>query len=165
MRGIKRVEAQSGGTPRLRLPITPPIMRLIQGVWSASASQSETKLIWAACCCFFFGFLHARGNMTIPDDSSYDPTVHLSVGDVAIDNPHHPMFLRVTIKQSKTDPFRKGVDYWSHRYRPLSGCRRVKLHGVQGCTAGAAIRFFRWLFSDEEEICRISACCPRSGRR
>ena len=48
--------------------------------------------------------------MTIPDDGSCDPTVHLSVGDVAIDNPRHPTFLRVTIKQSKTDPFRKGVD-------------------------------------------------------
>ena len=31
MRGIKRVEAQMGVTPRLRLPITPPILRLIKG--------------------------------------------------------------------------------------------------------------------------------------
>lgn len=37
------------------------------------------------------------------------PAAHLSWGDVAIDNPTVPSVLRVTIKQSKTDPFRKGV--------------------------------------------------------
>ena len=48
--------------------------------------------------------------MTVPTDSSYDPAVHLSRNDVAIDNAQKPAGLRVTIKQSKTDPFRKGID-------------------------------------------------------
>ena len=53
--------------------------------------------------------------MTTPDDGSYDSAVHLSFGDVAIDDPCRPTFLRVTIKQSKTDPFRKGVDLFIGR--------------------------------------------------
>ena len=32
MKGVKQVEAQSGGKPRLRLPITPPLLRLMRGV-------------------------------------------------------------------------------------------------------------------------------------
>ena len=57
----------------------------------------------------FCAFLRA-GELTVPTGSSYDPSVHLSVGDIAVDHPSRPSFVRVTIKQSKTDPFRKGVD-------------------------------------------------------
>ena len=114
MKGVKRVEAQSGGKPRLRLPITPPLLRLMKGVWSASAASHDTKLIWVACCLGFFWFLQA-GEMTTPDNGSYDPSVHLGFGDVAVDNPRCPSFLRVTIKQSKTDPFCKGVDIFVGR--------------------------------------------------
>ena len=62
MKGIKRVESQSGITPRLRLQITPPRLRQMKGVWSASASQPDTKLIWAACCLAFFVFFTDRGD-------------------------------------------------------------------------------------------------------
>ena len=48
--------------------------------------------------------------MTVPSDGSYDPSVHLSRSDIAVDNPGAPTVIRVTIKQSKTDPFRKGVN-------------------------------------------------------
>ena len=114
MKGIKRVESQSATTQRLRLPITPKILRLMKGVWSASASQPDTKLIWAACCLAFFGFLRA-GEMTTPDDEGYDSGAHLSFGDIAVDDPSCPSFLRIRIKQSKTDPFRKGVDLFLGR--------------------------------------------------
>ena len=114
MRGIKRVEAQSGSTPRVRLPITPPIMRLMKGVWSGSAPQHDAKMIWAACCLAFFGFLRI-GELTSPDDGEYDPGAHLSFSDIAIDNQSRPSFLKVRIKQSKTDPFRKGVDLFVGR--------------------------------------------------
>ena len=41
--------------------------------------------------------------MTTPDEGGYDPAVHLSFGDVAIDDPRQPSFVRLTLKQSKTD--------------------------------------------------------------
>ena len=41
---------------------------------------------------------------------TYDPSVHLSFSDIAVDNLERPAVLRLTIKQSKTDQFWKGVD-------------------------------------------------------
>ena len=65
--------------------------------------------MWAACCLAFFGFFAAVNSLYIPTQSSYDPEVHLSVKDVAVDNRAKPRMLKVNIKQSKTDPFRQGM--------------------------------------------------------
>ena len=69
LRGVKRVQAQKGGTRRSRLPITPSLLRLMKGVWAPSAGRDE-KMIWAACCLAFFGFLRIR-EMTVPDGSGF----------------------------------------------------------------------------------------------
>ena len=45
----------------------------------------------------------------MPSLKEYDPEGHLSVGDVALDSHQDPSVVRVHIKQSKTDPFRRGV--------------------------------------------------------
>ena len=50
------------------------------------------------------------GELTVPTDKVYDPSVHLSVGDITVDDAYRPSLLRVTIKQSKTDLFRKGIN-------------------------------------------------------
>ena len=71
--------------------------------------EYNTKMIWVACCLCFFAFLQA-GEMTVPSDEEYDPSVHLSVHDISVDDAKHPSVLCIRIKQSKTDPFRKGVD-------------------------------------------------------
>jgi hypothetical protein len=57
----------------------------------------------------FSGFLRS-GEITIPDTSAYDPSVHLNFNDIAADNPTSPKILRICIKASKTDPFRQGVN-------------------------------------------------------
>ena len=54
------------------------------------------------------GFLRA-GEMTVPSDHAYDPGVHLNFDDIAIDSKINPSIMRVTIKASKTDPFRQGI--------------------------------------------------------
>ena len=71
-------------------------------------------MLWAACCVAFFGFLRV-GELTAPSDASYDSTVHLSLSDIAVDNPAAPTIIRVAIKQSKTDPFRHGVNIFLGR--------------------------------------------------
>ena len=48
MRGIKKNEAVTVNSSRERLPITPVILRQLQGVWSLSVESRDTKLIWAA---------------------------------------------------------------------------------------------------------------------
>ena len=47
--------------------------------------------------------------VTIPDNSSYDPAVHLNFTDIAFNNGSSPSMVRITLKCSKTDPFRQGV--------------------------------------------------------
>ena len=46
----------------------------------------------------------------MPSQEAYDPAVHLNKEDVAVDDPAAPSVIRITIKQSKTDPFRKGIN-------------------------------------------------------
>ena len=42
--------------------------------------------------------------------SHYDPSIHLSIQDIALDSRHHPSLVQFNLKLSKTDPFRKGVE-------------------------------------------------------
>ena len=47
--------------------------------------------------------------MTAPDVGDFDPSQHLSVRDITVDDVANPKVVTVRIKQSKTDPFRQGV--------------------------------------------------------
>lgn len=75
----------------------------------------------------FFGFLRS-GEMTVPSQSGYDPDCHLSYGDIAVDSPRNPQGIRVAIKQSKTDPFRKGIDLYIGK-TSTDVCPVKALHG------------------------------------
>ena len=90
------------------------ILRRIKAVWEPSASDPDVVMLWAACCLNFFGFLRS-GEMTVPSDSAYDPSVHLSYKDIAVDDLANPQTVSVFIKQSKTDPFRRGINLFLGR--------------------------------------------------
>ena len=83
--------------------------------------QSETD----KCCgqhivLPFFVFLRI-GEMV---GNVYDPNVHLSLSDVSVDKPEWPTMLKISIKQSKADPFRKGgliLSQDGHRHLPTQG--------------------------------------------
>ena len=68
----------------------------------------DNILLWAACCIAFFGFLRCS-EFTVPSTHDYDPSVHLSPEDLTIDSRDSPSVLQVHIKQSKANPFCKGV--------------------------------------------------------
>jgi len=53
---------------------------------------------WAMCCLPFFGFLRVS-EFIIPTKGSYDPSSHLSLKDVAIDNRKVPRILQLTLKK------------------------------------------------------------------
>ena len=114
LQGIKRAETVKGTERRERLPISPDILRKIKGVWEMATIQPDTKMLWAACCLGFFRFLRSS-EMTVPSQSGYDPDYHLSYSDIAVDSPKNLQVMRVSIKQSKTDPFRKGIDLYMGR--------------------------------------------------
>ena len=71
----------------------------------------DNTMIWATSLVCFFSFL-CSGEITIPSQAAYDPTVHLSFADIAVDDPAKPSIIQLTIKQSKTDPFRQGVNIY-----------------------------------------------------
>jgi len=60
------------------------------------------------CCLAFFRFLRV-GEFTIPTESSYSPSHHLSLQDISVDSRTNPCLLQLLLKQSKTDPFRHGA--------------------------------------------------------
>ena len=69
------------------------------------------------------------GELTAPAVSLYDPDVHLCVADIAVDSLRAPSIMNITIKQSKTDPFRKGV------------CLAIGRTGTSLCPVAAMLNF------------------------
>ena len=109
LRGVKVRQARQGDTrSKKRLPITPEILRKLRKFWEKDRTNHDHIMLWAACCTCFFGFLRS-GEVTVPSLKEYDPEGHLSEGDVTLNSQRDPSIVRVHIKASKTDPFRRGV--------------------------------------------------------
>ena len=105
IKGCKRL---APGGSRRRLPITPVVLEKLREVWDRSRTPRQAKMLWAASCLCFFGFLRS-GEVVAPSSTRYDATVHLSFADIRVDDLTSPSFIQATIKASKTDPFRQGV--------------------------------------------------------
>ena len=67
----------------------------------------EVIMIWAVCCMVFF-FFFRLGEILLPSGCTYDSNIHLSVGDVAVDNVEDPKMVQISLKHSKTDQFGQG---------------------------------------------------------
>ena len=76
----------------------------------------------------FFGILRS-GEIVVPSSSHYDPNLHLSYGDVCLHDKTSPEFLSVSIKASKTDPFRQGIRIYLGK------------SGVDICPVGAILAY------------------------
>ena len=109
IRGVKVCRGLQGrNIPRQKLPITPSILRQLKSLWKPHATEYKFIMLWAVCCTCFFGFFRS-GEITT-STSHYDPSIHLSIQDIALDSRHHPSLVQFSLKSSKTDPFRKGVE-------------------------------------------------------
>lgn len=98
--GIQRTHLQrTSSPPRVRLRVTPSILNRIKELWSARSTEPDIIMLWAAACLCFFGFFRS-GELTVPSAQGFDPTIHLSWGDVAVDNPTNPTAIRVLLKRS-----------------------------------------------------------------
>ena len=64
-------------------------------------------MLWAAATTTFFSFCRS-GETTVPSESAYDPEVHLSYANLAVDNTSAPQVISIKIKTSKTDQCRRG---------------------------------------------------------
>ena len=103
LRGIKRSRGDSRAT---RHPVTDSTMLLI--FKSLDLNIPDHTMFWAACNLAYFGFLRSA-EFTVLNLASLFSDVHLSLEDIAFDSYDLPTLLRVRLKASKTDPFRKGL--------------------------------------------------------
>ena len=71
-------------------------MRIIQR--SLDTHNSEHVMLWAACCLGFFGFLRAGEFMV---NSTFDPSIHLTVQDSQVHVEVNPSSLYVCIKVAR----------------------------------------------------------------
>ena len=109
LKGIARGQASA---PQKRLPITATIMKGLQvACASMTASVVEARLLWAACCLGFFGFMRA-GEFTL-DSRTASPSIRRE--DVAVDSHQHPSLVRIRLRRAKTDPFGHGVNIFVSR--------------------------------------------------
>ena len=148
MRGYKKSASRPPAKPRL--PVTPAILLKLKSVWETREDRFNARMLWAAACMCFFGFLRS-GEIVIPSDSSYDPAAHLSYGDVRVDSTSAPSFIEVHIKSSKTDVFRKGISI----YLGITGmelCPVAAILGYMVCRNKSPGPFF--VFSDGRSLTR-----------
>jgi hypothetical protein len=110
LKGIRKDEAhtQAAKRSRDRQPVTPRILRRLFEVWKKLPIIRDAKMLWAATCLAFYGFLRV-GEFTSPSSNSFDKEVYLSLADISVDSPSAPSVLFVRLKQSKTDQLRQGV--------------------------------------------------------
>ena len=106
LRGVRRMQTGPDGA-RQRLPITISLMRRIKAYLAQSPLSFNNRMIWAACCTGFFGFLRCA-EFLVPDNASFDPSRHPTVGDVQLVQSTSLLLCRVMIKQSKTDQYGQG---------------------------------------------------------
>ena len=90
------------------LPINIPVLYSIKRASSKEAPSYDNTTFWSMCCTAFFDFLWV-GKFIIPAGGSYDPSCHLSLRDVTVDNRANPRLLQLLLRQSKTDRFKQGV--------------------------------------------------------
>ena len=107
-RGIRK----ASHTRPPRLPIGPAILRQIRALWSPSADQRETIMLWAVCTTCFFGFFRL-GELVA--NTRQDDQNTLQYRDVAIDSIISPTMLEIRLRHSKTDRFGTGVSIFLGR--------------------------------------------------
>ena len=138
IRGIKRIQ---GSPEAQRLPITSDTLMII--FRSLDLSTFDHCMFWAACNLAFFGFLRSA-KFTVPNLASFSPALHLSIGDISVDSDTNPSCLRVRIKASNTDPFRKGCFVHIGRGRfPLCALQAVLAYLAVRGNSGGPLFFFQ----------------------
>ena len=103
--GVAQSPSHQGGM-RPRLPITGAITHQLLGVWSGD--NFESRLLWAATCVGYFGFMRA-GEFTAV---GLAPPPSIIVSEVAINSRSAPTAVRLRLRRAKTDPFGRGIEIY-----------------------------------------------------
>lgn len=118
-----------------RLPITPLILNKIYATLNQQPQRFDNKLLWAACCVGFFGFLRS-GEFTTKQGEQFDPNSHLSIRDISLDSLANPQKVQIHLKRSKTDQ-------WGHGFQVYLGRTDSHLCPVKALLTYVAARGFK----------------------
>lgn len=88
------------------------MLQAILGVVKRNPTGFNNIMMWAACCLGYFAFLRS-GEFTV--NEPFNPSHHLAVEDVAVDNHHNPTLLSIHLKKSKTDQEKVGITLYVGR--------------------------------------------------
>ena len=131
-----RHQRTQGSPSSSRLPITDDLILVIWKSWNLQLP--DHCMFWAGCTLEHFGLCGPRNS--VPSLASFSPLDHLDMQDITVDSSTDPSCIPVTIKASKTDPFRKGCSIYIGKY-PLCALH-VLLAYLAICGDGPALCFF-----------------------
>ncbi len=113
-KGLARHAATHGGSGPSRDPVGWHHLEAMKSAWDGQGDRGV--MLWAAACLCFFGCLRA-GEALAPENGEFDPTVHLGWEDVTLDLTESPEWIKIQIKESKTDRLRQGAVVTVYRTR------------------------------------------------
>ena len=112
LKGVKVQAGRTGKTLCPRLPISPSILIELREVWLQGTSFNNTML-WTATTATFFSFCRS-GEATVPGEVMYDPEVHLSYSDLAVDDALAPQAISKNIQDR---PAQEGLQSSPRKHR------------------------------------------------
>ena len=122
---LRGIERKHFSTPKRKLPITFDILCRIRPF--VDMSREEDCVYWSAVTTAHFLLLRA-GEFTIPKSELFDPSRHLTLGDIDLRvAPDSREYLTINLKHSKTDQEGQGVLlYLSHSKHKVCGLCAMK---------------------------------------
>ncbi|CAC5405045.1 unnamed protein product [Mytilus coruscus] len=112
---------------KLRLSITFEILeKIVNCLRKGFCSKFTDLMLRTACIVAFYGFLRC-GEFTVSKATQFDPDINLCIEDVVF----HTDLVVLKLKQSKTDPFRKGINIQLHKLGRLICPYKTLLEYIQ----------------------------------
>ena len=106
--GIQRCKVLGKIPPRTRFPITTTVLQRIKTLLKECNAQ-DASAFWVIAVTAYFGFFRL-GELLVKTESDYNPALHLSWSNVAVDAHSEISMVKIHLKKSKCDQFRNGAD-------------------------------------------------------
>ncbi|CAC5412961.1 unnamed protein product [Mytilus coruscus] len=124
LNSVKRLQKTKN---HLRLPITFEILeKIVNCLRKGFCSKFTDLMLRTACIVAFYGFLRCD-EFTVSKAAQFDPDINLCIEDVVF----HTDLVVLKLKQSKTDPFRKGINIQLHKLGQLICPYKTLLEYIQ----------------------------------
>lgn len=133
MRGIRRSQ---GDSEKIRKPITPAHLQLFYQLLQPGFSNNvDNKMVWAAICLAFFGFMRVSEFTSSPNS---EDKKSLTPEDCSISTVNNQEMMHIRLKSSKTDPFQRGttltIGGTGHEICPVTALKQYL--AIRGSTRG-----------------------------